>query len=229
MIVYLLTEENTAMRYRNKMMTAVVLTIIVCVLVASSTESIRDYLYFTWQVQEGDEFIFEVSVEGYTETGHVFFPVAQAVLNNTRLKVRIISLPSDSIISDGTTFAEYVIEHMKTNVSFEDGTPLPLNLVFEMNNLVSRSFLPKGSWNLVDSFYPNNLVQPINSTAESYISAILGDSFYLGHILYDMNDGVGWSCTCSMDTGIPSSVMSWAWSYGGLVEYSYNVTLTIVD
>jgi hypothetical protein len=229
MIVYRPVQENTVMRYRNKMMTAVVLTIIASVLVAGSTESIRDYFYFTWQVRHGDEFIFEVSVEGYTETGHVLFPVVQAVLNNTRLRVRIVSLPQNSMISDGLTFAESVIEYMKTDLSFEDGTPLPANLVFEMNSLVSNSFLPTGSWNLVDAFYPNNLVQPINSTAESYISYILGNSFYLGHVLYDMNSGVGWNCICSLDTGIPSSMVSWAWSFGGLVEYSYNVTLTIVD
>ncbi|MDH4214606.1 MAG: hypothetical protein OEV85_11845 [Candidatus Thorarchaeota archaeon] len=216
------------MQYRKKMMTAVALTLIVTLIVSVSTESLRDYLYFTWQVQEGEHFIFEVSVDGYSETGNVLFPVAQAVLNNTRLMVEIVSLPMDSIIIDGKIYAEYIIEYLKTNLSFENGTAIPLNLIFEMNNLVSRCFVPRGPWNLLDSFYPDNFVQPINATAESYISHFQGNSFYIGYVSYSVNRGTGWNCVCSMSTGVPSTMKTWAWSYGGLHEYSYNVTLNLV-
>jgi hypothetical protein len=217
------------MRYWKKMMTAVALTIIVSVSIAASTEYLRDYLLFTWQVKEGEQFIFAVAVEGYTETGSRRFPIVQTVLNNTHLMVEIKSLPIDSIIIDGETFAEDVIQYMKTDLCFENSSAVPMNLFYEMNNLGSRCFLPTGSWDLLDSFYPDLFIQPINGTAESYVSYFLGSSFYLGHIVYGVNSNEGWNCICSMDTGIPSIMVSWAWSYGGLVEYSYNITLSFVS
>ncbi len=228
MIVHFLVEENAVMRYHRKITVAVTLTIVVALLVSVSTESLRDYLYFRWQVQKGEQFIFEVSVVGYRETGSTIFPVAQAVLNNTRLRLEIVSLPTDSMIIDGETFAEQVIGYMKTQISFENGTGIPLNLFSEMSSLGSSCFLPRGPWNLLDSFYPDNLVQPINSTAESYISYFTENSFYLGYISYGVNNGVGWNCICSLNTGVPLTMETWAWSYGDLVEYSYNVTLVFV-
>ena len=40
------------MQYYKKMTAAVTLTIIVALLVSVSTENLREYLYFRWQVQE---------------------------------------------------------------------------------------------------------------------------------------------------------------------------------
>jgi hypothetical protein len=228
MIVHILVVESAVMRYRKRMTTAVVLSLVVALLVSVSTESLRDYLYFRWQVQEGEQFIFEVSVKGYRKSGSMIYPVAQAVLNNTRLLVEIVSLPNDSLIIEGVTFAEQVIEYMKTQISFENGTGIPLNLFFEMHNLGSRCFLPRGPWNLLDSFYPDNLVQPINSTVESYIAYFRENSFFMGYISYGVNSSAGWNCVCSLNTGVPLIMETWAWNYGDLVEYSYNVTLSFV-
>ena len=223
-----MAEESTVMQYYKKMTAAVTLTIIVALLVSVSTENLREYLYFRWQVQEGEQFIYEVSVEGYREIDSTIYPIAQAVLNNTRLRVEIESLPSDSIIIDGTTFAEQVIEYAKTQISFENGTGIPTNLFFEMYNLGSRCFLPRGSWSLLDSFYPDSLARPVNSTAESYIAYLRENSFYMGYISYDLNSSSGWNCICSLNTGVPLFMETWAWSYGDLVEYSYNVSLSFI-
>jgi hypothetical protein len=209
-------------------MIAVALTLIIALCVAVTTESVRGYLLFGWQIDEGEQFVFEISVEGYSKTGSFITPVAQMLLNNSRIQVEIVSLPANAIILDGQTFAQHVIEHLKTSTRFENGTSIPAGLYFELNNLASRSFFPRGPWNYLDEFYPDQFAQPMNETAESYISYLLDDVFYVGHIAYGEGQASGWHCLCSKDTGIPSEMTTWAWSIGGLHEYSYNVTLSIL-
>ena len=50
------------MFHRKKLVTALALTLIVTLVVAVSTEGIRQYMQFSWEIDEGDQFLYDVSV-----------------------------------------------------------------------------------------------------------------------------------------------------------------------
>ena len=89
---------------RKKLVTAIAFTIIVTVVVAASSEGLRQYMQFNWQIEEGDRFLYDVSVTGYYRVGSSSLPLPLAPLNNTQVLVEIVSLVN---ISQAGMFFKY--------------------------------------------------------------------------------------------------------------------------
>lgn len=210
-------------------MAAIAITIIITVGVATITDSLRQYLFFDWKVEENDQFVYNVSVVGYRESGHFFYPIPQAVLNNSYILIELVTLPNKSIILSGNQFSEQIIEYMKTDVVFENGTEIPLTLYSELDTVCSRCFLPVGPWPILDSFYPDTIPEFVNQTIESYLSRSLREEFSVGHYSYEDQRGYVWLTITSTITGVPSVMTYSAWNFSGLVKYFYNVTMSLID
>ena len=215
------------MEYRMDLMTAIVLTIILSLAVVGVTEDVRQRMQFTWNINEGDYYIFKVSVFGYSKQNSVNVPLPQRLLNRTRLLVTIVSLPEIPHFINGKLFSENIIECIKTRTTYENGDLIPYALYYETNSLSSRCLLPVGSWSFLDSLYPNDVKPQDNTTIESYIGIQLPDSFYIGYSSFGENQSSGWFGKISKDSGIPQNMTLWAWKFSDFYEYSYNVTLTL--
>jgi hypothetical protein len=218
------------MVHRKKLVTALAFTIIVTLVVAVSTESVRQYMLFSWQIDEGDQFVYDVSVTGYSRSGSITHTLTLALLNNTRVQVEIISLNNLTLFLSPSHFAETVIEHVKTNTTFANGTIIPITRYHAINTLASRCFLPRGAWSVLGSFYPNQVARPDNMTTpvESYYAYQYQQFFIIGFVTYTETAESGWFGYISLDTGVPVNMTSWAWSSTDTLEFSYVMTLTSV-
>ncbi|MHA1390573.1 MAG: hypothetical protein ACTSR9_19345, partial [Candidatus Thorarchaeota archaeon] len=76
---------------RKKLVTALAITMIVTLVVAVSTEGLRNYMQFSWQISEGDQFVYDVSLTGHYQFGSSLL-LNLAPLNNTQVQVEIVSL-----------------------------------------------------------------------------------------------------------------------------------------
>ncbi|MGY5859476.1 MAG: hypothetical protein RTU63_08900 [Candidatus Thorarchaeota archaeon] len=213
---------------RKKFVTALAITLIVTLVVAVSTEGIRNYMLFSWKISEGDEFVYDVSVTGYYRSGASSLPLNLAPLNNTQVRVEIISLHNISLFITVDSFSETVIDHEKTDTTYADGTRIHVLQYHEINTLASSCFLPRGSWSRLGSFYPDQFLRPENTTiaVESFFAYEFHQFFIIGFVSYADTAESGWFGYVSPETGVPLNMTSWAWSSTDLVEYSYVMTLT---
>ena len=216
---------------RKQLVTALTITIIATLVVAVSTEGFRQYVLFSWQINEGDEFLYDVSVTGYYRSGSISIPLALEILNNTQVNVEIVSLRNISFFVDSINFADTIIEHVKTDTTYANGTEIPVTRYREINILASRCFLPVGSWSRMGSFYPDQFSRPDNVTTQvkSYFAYQFNGLFIIGYVSYSETAESGWFGYVSPATGIPTNMTSWAWSSSSLAEFSYVMTLTSVS
>jgi len=217
------------MFHRKKLVTALAITLIVTLVVAVSTEGIRQYMEFNWEIDEGDQFVYDVSVTGFFRTGFSTLPLVLAPLNNTQVQVEIVSLENISLFISPSTFAETVIEDVKTDTTYSDGTRIHVLMYNQINTL--RCFLPIGTWSLLGSFYPDQFARPDNLTSpvESYFAYQFHEFFIIGFVSYSNFSESGWFGYVSPETGVPANMTSWAWGITDLAEYSYVMTLTSVS
>lgn len=213
---------------RKQLVTALAITVIVIVVVAASTEGIRNYMQFNWQINEGDQFLYDVSVNGYYRAGLSTLPLPLAPLNNTQVLVEIVSLSNISLFVTPTSFLETVIDYVKTDTTYADGTRIHVLQYYEINSLASRCFLPCGTWSRLASFYPDQITRPENATipVESYFAYQFHQFFIIGFVSYSTTAESGWFGYVSPETGVPLNMTSWGWSSTDLAEFSYVMTLT---
>ncbi|MHA1424323.1 MAG: hypothetical protein ACTSSD_19800, partial [Candidatus Thorarchaeota archaeon] len=123
---------------------------------------------------------------------------------------------------------ETVIEHEKTDTTYSDGTRIHVLRYPTINSLASRCFLPRGDWNRLGSFYPDQFQRPDNVTTavESYFAYPFHDFFIIGFVSYEETSESGWFGYVSPETGVPLNMTSWGWSSNDLAEFSYVMTLT---
>ena len=216
------------MFHRKKLVTALAFTLIVTLVVAVSTEGIRQYMQFSWEIDEGDQFLYDVSVTGYYRTDSSSLPTTLAPLNNTQVQVEIISLHNISLFISSSAFAETIIEDVKTDTTYSDGTRIHVLMYNQINTLASRCFLPRGTWSLLDSFYPDQIARPDNLTipVESYFAYQYQQFFIIGYISYSETAESGWFGYVSPGSGVPTNMTVWAWGTTDFAEYSYVMTLT---
>lgn len=215
---------------RKTIVTALAITMIVTLIVAVSTEGIRSYMVFGWQIDEGDQFVYDVSVTGYYRSGETTIPLPLGLMNNTQVQVEITSLRNVSLFVTAASFAETVIDFEKTDTTYADGTRIHVLHYYEINTLASRCFLPRGTWSRLDSFYPDQVSRPDNAsiTIESYFAYPFHQFFIIGFVSYAETAESGWFGYVSPETGVPLNMTAWGWSSTNLAEFSYVMTLTSV-
>ena len=215
------------MDHRQRILAVVILTLVITLSVGFITEYVRQSMTFSWAIEEGDVFHFDVSVTGFTSTNTTTLPPPLAPMNNTRIAVEIVSLPNVTITFYASNFIENIVEHMKTSSTFANGSNIPTQYYFPFNSHASKSMLPIGGWSQLDSFFPNKIDRPFFEY-ESYLSARLRNSFYFGFSLNETYEVSEWYGLYDLTTGIPHTVffrlhrMSQPWTY------EYNVTMSLV-
>ena len=221
-------EEPFLMTKRKTILTILALTMITTVIVAVSTESIRTYMNFEWQVSEGDQFLYDVSVTGYFISGEQSITLTLAPLNNTQVRVEMVTLPNVPLFISPTSFANGIIELEKTHTTYADGTPIHVLRYHDINILASRCFLPKGTWSYLASFYPDQVARPENAstTVESYFAYQFHEYFIIGFVSYSEIAESGWFGYVLPETGVPYNMTSWGWSSSDFADFSFVMTLT---
>ncbi|MFW9810727.1 MAG: hypothetical protein ACFFE6_15230 [Candidatus Thorarchaeota archaeon] len=216
------------MDHRLKLLFVVVLTVIITLAGTFVTEYVRQSMTFSWGVDVGDEFLYEVSVTGNTTTTTQILPPIFAPMNNTRIVVEIVSLPNLTLYYSDIPFIQDVINHVKTIVRFENGSDIPTEFYYAINNHASNSILPIGAWGYLGSLFPNQINQAI-SNQEMYISVTKPDSFYFGYWLNETTSTSEWHGILNLNTGVPIDFSFSILRIGQPWVYSYNVTMTLVD
>jgi hypothetical protein len=183
---------------------------------------------FSWAVEEGEVFIFDISVTGNISTGTITLPPQLAPMNNTRIAVEIASLPNVTIIFYGSDFIETVVEHLKTSSTFANGTIIPVQYYSTINSHVSSCILPIGGWSHLDFFFPNYIDRPFLEH-DSYLSASSGNYFYFGHSSNSSNRRSEWHGIIDLITGVPKIVTFSDYHTNPPWTYIYNVTIRLVS
>ncbi len=215
------------MDHRQRILTVVILTIVIALSVGFVTEYVRQSMTFSWTIEEGDVFIFDVSVTGNTTTGTQALPPELLSMNNTRIAVEIISLPNVTITFYASTFIENIVEYLKTSSTFENGTSIPFGYYYVINTHVSKCMIPIGGWTHLDSFFPNELQRPFMEH-ESYLSARFRNSFYFGYSLNETYSQTRWYGIFDLETGVPQIVSFWEYRSSQPWTHWHNVTMSLV-
>jgi hypothetical protein len=182
---------------------------------------------FSWAIEEGDEFIFDVIVTGITTNGTDERLPPYADMNITRISVQITSLPNVSIVFYSRHFLGNIVEHTKTSSHFANGTDIPSEYRFTINRHVSRCMLPIGGWLHLDAFFPNQVDRSFVDY-ESYLSHFRGPSFYFGHIENTTYESEEWYGIIDLETGVPLFVSFWLYRTSSAHTFWYNVTMSLV-
>ena len=82
------------MDHRTRVLAVVILTFVISLSIGFVTEYIRQSMTFSWAIEEGDEFTFDLIITGYTTNSSEDPPLPFVELNNTRIRVEIVSLPN---------------------------------------------------------------------------------------------------------------------------------------
>ena len=216
------------MDHRQRVLTVVILTLVISFSVGFVSEYVRDTMTFSWAIDVGEEFVFDIVVMGNTSTGTTVLPPPYAIMNNTRISVEVISLPNVSTILYSGPFIETVVDHLKTNASFVNGTEIPVQYYDGINSLVSDCLLPVGGWIHLDAFFPNQLERPIMNR-ESYLSAHMRSFFFFGYKSNTTNYELEWHGLIDLATGIPNTVSFSIIDLGQPWNHFYTVTMTLVE
>jgi hypothetical protein len=215
------------MDHRQRILAVVILTFVITLSFGVVTENVRQSMTFSWAIEEGDIFIFDVSVTGNISTGTQALPPGLLVMNNTRIAVEIISLPNVTITFYASDFIENVVEHMKTSSTFVNGTSIPSEFYYAINTHLSKCMLPIGGWTHLDSFFPNDLHRPFMEH-ESYLSARFRNSFYFGYSLNETTLQTRWYGIFDLNTGVPQIVSFWEYWTSQPWTHWHNLTMSLV-
>jgi hypothetical protein len=233
-------------------------TIIVVLIVACTTfASLFLYLSLTslipqesqesrdlqWGVNIGDEFVFHVDA-AFHRSGSMSLPEdrrkenASKHLDLTRVRATIIDLPSIPQIFDNNSFFETIILANKVGCIFDNGTPIPEEFEVYLSSLISLSILPIGSWEYLDSLYPNTYERlqgndPPELFDKDYaITRMEERFFYLGifdPLLNWPNAGEiskeGW---LNMTTGFPQITFFRDWEPWCTIQTTFTLNLTLL-
>lgn len=215
------------MDHRQRILAVVILTLIISLSFGYISETVRESMVFSWAIEEGNVFDFDVLVMGNTSSGSTTIPPPYAIMNNTRIRVMIVSLPNVSIIFYASSFIDNIIEYQKTSCSFVNGTDIPVAYYTAINTVMSQCMVPIGGWNHLDALFPNDINRPFMEQ-ESYLSQHLGSSFYLGYKKATSNSEREWHGIIDLDSGVPLEASFQVYQVGQPWTHSYNVTMTLV-
>lgn len=213
---------------RLKLLIVVVLTFIITLSGGFLTEYVRQSITYSWAIEVGDEFVYDVSVIGNTTTGTQVLPPPLEPMNNTRIIVEITSLPNLTLMYYAHIFIQEVVEHPKTASRFEDDSDIPSEFYYAINAHASWSILPIGAWSHLDSLFPDQANQDIPDY-QAYTSRSGVDAFIFGYWSNETVTWQEWRGIVDLDTGVPTVISFSVWSQGQPWSYFYNVTMTLDD
>lgn len=184
---------------------------------------------FQWEVEVGDEFLYEVKVQGFSNRSSVPF----VEFNNTQIRMRIVSLPDANQIDNPDEMLA-ILGHQKTECEFITGSSIPIGsrygyyLDASLAEILSRGILPIGGWDYIDSYFPDEYKIGEHIRGE-YLSKIDEQWFYIGYHYWYIDYSYGWNANVNMTTGSPISVCQWEDELMTGLQGQYSVTLSLVE
>jgi hypothetical protein len=163
----------------------------------------------SWNIEEGDSYVFNItSFNGY--------------FNNTVIIVNVTALPQFSDYYTSGSFTSSIIETSKIEVRYENGSELG-GYDYFVRNLLSKTILPCGEWDLIDSLYvnPENATFGPTCSLSGYISKLESDYFVLGYETVDFDSSSGWNADISLETGLPFYIQYW--DYDDFHDHTYSI------
>lgn len=215
----------------QKRVAAVVIgTVLVAFTIGAVTERIRGSLLREWEVEIGDDFLYDITITGYYSISGVVYPPPFADMNNSLILSTIVSLPNITIFMMVKDFGRLVVSPLKTSSVLGNGSEIPIQHYEQINSLVSRCILPIGDWQVLDLYLPD-VVSPTNDSlgTGSYTGVDLGEVFRIGFTRLRTQYGSGWFGHVEKTSGVPQNMTLWAWNDIEPYTYSYNLTLVLQE
>jgi hypothetical protein len=164
---------------------------------------------FQWGVEVGDEFLYEVKVLGSNNNASI--PIPYVKFNNTQIRMRLVSLPNVTLLNSSDKMVS-IIGYTKTECEFVNGSAITFNsrdgyfMNTSIPEMLSRVIMPIGGWTHLNSYFPDDYGQN-QYEANTYLSKIGQQWFYIGYYYFHIDFGYGWDANVSMSTGLPLSVI----------------------
>ncbi len=209
---------------QNRKRIAIIAFIVVAIVFVSVTVVVPMAMSstLTWSIRLGDTASYHVTVDAWqlNDSYVVPPPSRYALLDGVNVSVEIVTLPELGWFLNGVDFAERVIRTDKVNVTFQNGTAIPDDILVRLKSTLSSCILPTGSWLLIDIFYPDT--HSTGPAADTYWSYTSTSSFQYGYYGFGIDSITQMSSTVSYETGMPT-VVSYYYRHG--VDSEYNLTL----
>jgi len=214
-----------------KSLAVVVLTIVITLSGGFLTETVRESMVYSWAIDVGDEFEYDITVIGNRTTSTGVLPPPLEPMNNTRIAVEITTLPNLTMMYYSHLFVQEVVNSLKTSSQFEDGSPIPLEHYNIINSHVSMSLIPIGAWGHLDSLFPDQVNRDLGNH-ESFMSRFESDFFFFGYWENQSRPRPRideWYGIYDVETGVPSLIVISVVSIGALVSDFYTITMSLVN
>ncbi len=177
---------------------------------------------FYWNVDIGESYQYTVEVEGDENYGSYWFEDDILPFNGTTLNVTVSYLPTLGNVFTKSQFTNNIINSVKVNVTFSNGTALTVWGNETLIPAISGCILPCGAWTTIDFLYPDTLAG-LGLTSRATI--LHEDYFEIAYQRLGMDDNRGWRGHVSLTTGVPSSIV---WHYSHMYSTIY-VRMTLVE
>ena len=161
-----------------------------------------------WHVDKGDEFTFSIVYQldvNDSLTDPEYLNSWLEPLNDTVVSFRVVNLPRIPPRLDAESFPELMINHIKSNCAFVNGTAVPEPYNTTLNTLFSNALMPSGDWDFIDDLFKNTLDfdNPTEELQYEYAAWIHDNIFYMIYDGYSIDELRGWWCHIDMNTGLP--------------------------
>ncbi|MFX1484929.1 MAG: hypothetical protein ACFFCP_17260 [Promethearchaeota archaeon] len=181
----------------------------------------------SWDVQIGDEFIYELeSIYRYSDSNFnatVF--TRMSALNHTQVRMEIVLLPDIPPLLDDDILAAEIINIVKTHCTFDNGSELPVYYSDEINQLLSACLLPTGDWDLLDRCFMNEVSNAFYPGA--YTSELQVDHFNIGYEVWPGDATIRWSANVTLENGVPLEIFSENNSFSVGTYTSFQLTIRL--
>lgn len=176
----------------------------------------------TWSITPGDKTAYHVAVEAWQlNVSYVDPPPSRyALLDGINVSAEIVALPELGWFLNGNDFSERVIRIDKVNVTFQNGTSIPDDILGTLKFMLSSCILPTGAWQFIDACYPDT--HATGPGVDTYWSYSGTSSFQFGHYGFGIDSVTQMSSRVSYETGLPI-VVSYYYRHG--VDSEYNLTI----
>lgn len=174
-----------------------------------------------WEIEEGDEFTFEISVT--LQQIQSLYPIPNfTLLDGLRIIASVVTLPNLSQSYTPESFLTEVIRFQKTTCTFENGSQIPSEFESYLERLTSYALFPVGAWIAIDNLYPDNGQYYL---FEYNYASITDDILTIGTHRYNFDKTDDWSADVSTVDGVAITTRNYD-AHG--VDYAYEVILDLV-
>jgi len=169
---------------------------------------------WAWTVEEGDTFTFEAFYRGQSSNSRPDTIVPDwdnngwlEIVGDPFLLITITSLPEIPIWTNAGGFADIIINPIKVNTTFLNGSPIRETIRLWVNNRISNAILPIGNWQRIESFYANPTRPHSTYTPISEFEAhIYDDCFFISYGGQSHHITDQWIAYLDIETGLPMNI-----------------------